>query len=137
VTTEWLDLPEEPASTQRLDFEGAPAVETQRLDLVDEEQLLTERVRTPLLGIVAIGLAVLAGVFQGVGIAGAGGGDYAMATVLAWAAVGASAIAFVLGAIAAVMHLGRRTGIAAMLLALVANPWLLMQTLGLLGGGAA
>lgn len=124
MTTEWFDVPEDPASTQRLDPVG-------------EEQLLTERVKTPLLGIVAFGLAVLAAAFQICGIVAASSGAFGTATVFAWAAVGASVLAVVIGVIAIVGDFGRRWGIAAVVLGLIANPWLLQQVLALLGGGAA
>lgn len=94
----------------------------------------TERVKTPLLGILAVGLVVLAAIVQGVAIVMATDNRYLVSTVLGYGAVAASILGFLVGAAAAVLSLGRRWGIAAMLLSLVANPIVVLNVLTFFSG---
>lgn len=92
------------------------------------------RIRRPFVGIAAAALAVLAGIVHGVAIGTASAGDAIGGTTLAWVAIGLSGAAVLGGITAAVAGWGRRLGIAAAVLGLAVNPWLLLQLLTLVGG---
>jgi hypothetical protein len=83
-----------------------------------------------LLGVVGLALAIAAGVLQLLGIIQATGLNWQRGTLLAWLAIGASTAAFLVGLIAIILNRGRRWGVAAMIVAIFANPWLLAQLLG-------
>lgn len=91
------------------------------------------RRKTPLLGAVALSTAVIAGVLQGVAIAQATVGDYLAATVLAYASAAVAVLAVVVGVVAIVMHRGRRLGVAAAVMGLIANPLVLLALFRVLG----
>ncbi|MEQ1736249.1 MAG: hypothetical protein ABL886_07600 [Rhodoglobus sp.] len=91
------------------------------------------REKTALLGSASVVLAVAAGGAQGVAIALASGGDFAVSTVLAYSAIGAAVVAFVGGVAAIVFNRGRRLGIVASIVAIFANPYLLLGMLRLFG----
>jgi lysylphosphatidylglycerol synthetase-like protein (DUF2156 family) len=116
VTTEGLELPPERPTGMLL-----PA---------EEPELPAERVRTPLLGILALVLVVLAGIVQVLAISTATDGRYLVGTVLAWGAVAASVLGLLVGVVATVLGLGRRWAIAAMVLSLVSNPIVVLNVLG-------
>ena len=86
-----------------------------------------------LLGVIGVLLAVLAGVLQVLGIVQASNLNWERGTLLAWLAIGASVAAFVVGLTAVILNRGRRWGVAAMLAAVIANPWILVQLLGAFG----
>ncbi len=95
-----------------------------------EDATPPERVEhTTLLGTSAVILAALAGVLQGVAIGVASAGDYSSGTVLAYVAIAASITALVGGIAAIALDRGRRLGIVAGALALIANPYLLLGML--------
>jgi hypothetical protein len=86
-----------------------------------------------LLGSIGVLLAVGAGVLQVLGIVQATALNWERGTLLAWLAIGASVLAFVVGLAAVILRRGRRLGIVAMVVAVVANPWVLAQLLGAFG----
>jgi hypothetical protein len=86
-----------------------------------------------ILGVVGLVLAVAAAVLQVLGIIQATGLNWQRGTLLAWLAIGVSTVAFLVGLIAIILNRGRRWGVAAMIVAIVANPWLLALLLGSLG----
>lgn len=83
-----------------------------------------------ILGVVGLTLAAAAAVLQVLGIIQASGLNWQRGTLLAWVAIGVSTVAFLIGLIAIILNRGRRWGVAAMILAVVANPWVLTQLLG-------
>lgn len=92
------------------------------------------REKTPLIGALAVGVAVGAAVLQAVAIAVATGGDYLFATVLAYLAIAFSIVAIGGGIVAVVLNRGRRLGIVALVAGVVANPVVLLAILSALGG---
>lgn len=94
-----------------------------------ERDVLTERVKTPLLGILALGLVVLAGIVEVLAISTATDGRYLVGTVLGWGAVCGSVLGLLVGVVATVLDLGRRWAITAMVLSLVANPIVVLNVL--------
>jgi len=90
--------------------------------------------RSPWLGWFAFLIAVGTVVVHGVAVAVDAGKDYELSTVLAWVAIGLSIVAVVVGVVAAAFGRGRGPGIAAAIVGVLANPWLLLHTLRLLGG---
>lgn len=91
--------------------------------------------RYPVVGMVALGLATLAVVTVGLAIGIAATGGFAIGTLLGYVAIGLSAAAVVLGVAAAIANRGRKRGIAAAVVGVLANPLVLLVTLRLLGGG--
>ena len=92
------------------------------------------RRRTRVVGIAA---ALLALGTIGVHIAAvvvSSAGDFGTGAQLGWIAIGLSALAVVVGVIAAVIGSGRAWGIAAALVAVLANPYVLLTVLRLLSG---
>lgn len=92
------------------------------------------RPRTKLVGILALVVAVAAAVLQGVGIGVATGGDYPLASALAYGAIVASILAFVAALVAVLGGFGRRWGVAALVIAVFANPVVLLALLSWVGG---
>jgi len=93
------------------------------------------RVKSPWLGIGALALAVVTVVLHAWAIGSSTDGDFALGSGLGWAAIVVSGIAFLAGIVAIVLGCGRRFGIAAAVLALVANPYLLLVVLRWASGG--
>ena len=91
------------------------------------------RPKTALLGATALAAAVIAGVLQGVAIAVATGGDYFAATVLGYLSIGLAVLAVVGGVVAIILDRGRRLGIAAVALGVLANPFVLLILFQLVG----
>lgn len=85
-------------------------------------------------GAAAVLLALALLVLDAVAVAQAGSGSYAGATVLAWTAIVASILAVLGGAAAIVLDRGRLLGVAAVVLGICANPYLLTRVLEVLGG---
>lgn len=83
-----------------------------------------------ILGVVGLALAAAAAVLQVLGIIQATGLNWQRGTLLAWLAIGVSAAAFLVGLVAIILNRGRAWGVAAMIAAVIANPWVLAQLLG-------
>ncbi len=94
-----------------------------------------ERVTTALLGIVAVVIGVLtaAGLIAAIVIASAG--DWALATDVAYVAIGMSVVAVGGGVTAVVLRRGRRSGALAVILGVCANPLVLLVVLQFFAGG--
>jgi hypothetical protein len=86
----------------------------------------------PSLGVVATVGAAALGVVVAVAVAVAAEGDQAAGTGLAWVAIVGTALTFALGIGAVVLRRGRRWGIAAVILSVLANPWILTRALSFL-----
>lgn len=91
------------------------------------------REKTASLGTAAVALAVIAGILQGVGIGVATAGDFSLATIFAYSAIAIAVVALGGGVAAIVLDRGRRLGIIATVLAIFANPFLLLGMLRLFG----
>lgn len=86
----------------------------------------------------ALGLAVLGLIVEVIAIAIAASASatvttWAVASVLAWIANGLTLAAVVTGVVAVVARLGRWWGAPAIVVGLLANPWLQVTVLGALG----
>lgn len=88
--------------------------------------------RTGLVGVFALLTAIATAVLLGVSVSVASSGADDAGTTLAWVTIVCSVVAVVAGLVAAVFRLGRATGIAAIILGILANPWLLATVLGAL-----
>ncbi len=75
--------------------------------------------------------ALAAAIVTGVGIGVAASGLYDLGAVLAWVAIVLSALAVLVGLVAIIVGWGRRWGIAAVILGVVSNPWVLTTVLSL------
>jgi uncharacterized membrane protein YcjF (UPF0283 family) len=100
----------------------------------DEQAPSLERLNTPLLGILALALAVLTAVGLAVGIVIATAGDYRLATIVAYGAIGLSVLAVIGGVLAVILGWGRRWGVIAVIVGVVANPLVLLVVLRFFGG---
>jgi hypothetical protein len=85
------------------------------------------------IGWLALAAALLAAVLTGVGVAQASGGEFESGAALAWAAIVLSAVAVAGGILAVIARFGRPPGIAAIVLGLLANPYLLARLLDAAG----
>ena len=88
----------------------------------------------PWVGVLAISLAVVAGVVQVVAIVGASAGDFELGIVLGYLAVGLAVAAVLVGIAAIIVRRGRRAGIVGILLGMLANPLVLLAILQFFGG---
>ncbi len=87
-------------------------------------------------GRIALVAGILTPLVVSAGILAATDDAFLVGTVLAYAAIGTSGIAVLVGLVAAVGGWGRGAGITGIVLGLVANPLVLLHGLGLLGGQA-
>jgi hypothetical protein len=97
---------------------------------IPEPTALRHRLR--FVGWLALAVAVVCGVLTGAGVAVASGGEFETGTALAWAAIVCSGVAVVGGILAVVAGFGRFAGALAIVVGLLANPFLLTQLLGTL-----
>jgi len=93
--------------------------------------------RVPWLGVLAIGLGLLAAVATGLGVGSAAGGaaDGAAdgARWWAYAAIGCGILGVIAGVAAVATRRGRAAGVAGIALSLIANPWILTRLLDAVG----
>jgi zinc transporter ZupT len=101
-----------------------------------ELELATESRRHPsgLLGQIALGLSLLLLATDVVALVLADNRSWAAAIVLAQVTTVGTIVAFLVGAVAVIMSRGRRWGISAVVLAVVANPIIMTKVLGFLAG---
>lgn len=92
--------------------------------------------RWPLLGAGALVLLVAEIVVHIVAIVVATNGDFVGGTILSFVSVALSVLAVGVGVVAALLRSGRRWGIFAALVAVLANPLVLLYLLRFLGGAA-
>lgn len=90
--------------------------------------------RGPGLGILALLLAVGFAVVHVVAVIAGVDGDFARSSQLAYVAIGGTAVSLLLGAVTVVIGAGRRWGVVAVLVSLVANPLVLIRILDFFGG---
>lgn len=101
---------------------------------VAEPEPIVEAPRSRLLGRIALLLGVLTVLAHIVAIPVASANAWTTGTVLAWAAIGLSILAVGTGIAAVITGHGRRAGIAAIVVGLVGNPYLLLSLLRVLSG---
>jgi len=92
---------------------------------------------SPALGAVALGLAVVTAIVHIIAVVVSSASDFDLGTTLGYIAIGLSVLAVVLGALAVILDRGRRLGVASVALGLVANPYILLLLLQLVGGSVA
>ena len=97
------------------------------------EQAVREPRRPLALGHVAFGIAVLLVIVEGVAVYLGSYGEPVVATVLGQVLVVITAFPFALGLLAVIRNRNREWGIAAMVLSVIANPFILINLLGLFG----
>ena len=147
-----MTSPEEPTAAQ-------PQGEVERVPLkvvpifvqpiVDEPELVVEddddldaavsaedepRRRTRLVGIAAMVLALGTIGVHIAAVVVSSAGDFVAGAQLGWVAIGLSALAVLVGLVAAIIGRGRAWGIVAALVAVLANPYVLLTVLRLLSG---
>jgi hypothetical protein len=98
------------------------------------ESELVARPPTRTIAFVALGLGILFLLADIVAIALAAGRLWPAATLIAQITLVATGVSFGLGLIAVVLDRGRWIGVAAMIVSVFANPWILLQLFGFLGG---
>ena len=108
-----------------------PAPETPD-EFVSEEP--TTKRRRPYVGIAAMVLALGTIGAHVAALVVASDGDFPTGTYLGYVAIGLSALAVVVGLVAAVIGRGRAWGIVAVIVAVLANPWVLLVVLRFLSG---
>ena len=87
------------------------------------------RRRTVWLGLGALALALLTAVLTGLAVSAATAGDESGAQWLAIVAIAASILSFLSGVFALMTRRGRLLGGLTAVLAIAANPWILLQVL--------
>ena len=97
--------------------------------VADEPEAQPEREKTALIGAAALAAAMLTAVLHLLAVMIASNGAYQVATVLGFVAIGSSVVSVGAGIVAIVLDRGRRLGIAAAVLGLVANPVVLLWIL--------
>ena len=128
---------DEPGSVDTVTI-GVPTGEI-ALPVMGADEIVVEaepRLPGRTLGVAALVAATLVVIATTTGIALATDDAYQTATPVAWAAIGASALAVVLGILAIGLRRGRGWGAAAVVVALIANPYLLRAILAAVGGPA-
>lgn len=85
------------------------------------------------LGYLAFGIAVLLVIVEGVAVYLGSFGEPAVATIIGQFLVVFTAFPFALGLLAVIRNRNREWGVAAMVLALIANPFILINVLGFFG----
>lgn len=132
-----------PGPLDRLPTKVVPYVVTgyaeEEQEPVDPEQPAesaaeASRTKTAWVGIVALGLSVCAAVLHVIAVVVASGNDFEPATLLGYGAIGVSALGVIVGIVAVIMGRGRRWGVAAIVLGLIANPLLLLVVLRFASG---
>ena len=103
-------------------------------EVVVEPELPVSR---PLVGQIALTVAVLTVVAHVVAVATASAGAWATGTAFGYVAIGLSVLAVVGGIAALILNRGRAVGIVAIVIAVLANPWLLLIVLRALAGPTA
>jgi hypothetical protein len=102
-------------------------------ELPPEPEERPVRRRGPLLGLIALTLAVLTIVAHVTAVVIASGNDFAPATIVGYVAIGLSAASVLAGAVAVILRLGRPWGVIAIVLGVVANPFVLLVVLRFVG----
>jgi hypothetical protein len=100
---------------------------------VPEDVAPTKRRPTERLGRVALVAAALFALLEIAAIIVGSGQHWATATVLGEAVIALTVVSFVAGLIAVVRGRGRRAGIAAVIVSVLANPLVQIAVLGLIG----
>jgi hypothetical protein len=89
--------------------------------------------RAELLGRMALAAAVLFALVEIAAIVVGSAQHWDTATILGEAVIALTVVSFVAGLIAAIRDIGRRAGIAAMIVSVLANPLVQIAVLGLIG----
>ncbi|MDH6182022.1 hypothetical protein M2152_002204 [Microbacteriaceae bacterium SG_E_30_P1] len=86
--------------------------------------------RSGVLGGLALLLALATSILTAIGVSVASSGGFDVGAALAWAAIVTSGLSVLAGLVATIFRLGRGMGIAAMVIGVISNPWLLATVLG-------
>jgi len=121
-----------PIFVQPIEDEPEAADEEPEADIVEEEA--PPRRPRPWLGVIAVLLALGTIGVHIAAVVVASSGEFALGTTLGYVAIGVSALAALVGIVAAVIGRGRITGILAALVAILANPLVLLALLRFLSG---
>ena len=100
----------------------------------ETEPVELSRIPTALVGIVALGFAVITAVVQVIAIVTASAHDFEQGTVLAWSAIVLSVFAVAGGVVAIILRRGRRWGVVAIVLGVIGNPFILLVVLSFVRG---
>ena len=95
----------------------------------EAEPVETPRRRTRLVGIGAAVLALATSVVTAAAVVTSSNGDFPVGTFLAYVAIGVSAVAVLVSLVAIVGGFGRRWGIGALVVGVLANPPVLLTVL--------
>ena len=112
-------------------IEDEPEVPAEEPQLVEEPDA---RPRRPWVGLGAVALTLATIAVHVAALVVSTAGDFPTGTLLAYVATGVSAAAVVVGIVAAILGRGRAWGIAAALVAVLANPIVLLAILRFLSG---
>ena len=99
------------------------------IELPAEESANESRHRRAWLGVAALALGVTTAVLTALGVGAAAAGDESAAQWLAIGAIGASILSVLIAAVAMITGRGRAVGAIGSVLAVVANPWILLRLL--------
>jgi hypothetical protein len=118
--------------TQLLETSGLPA----EAPAAEQPESEPTRPAVPrwIVGVAALVFAVATIVVHIVGIVVASGGDWEAGTALGYVAIGTSILGFAVGVVAVVLGRGRVLGVVAVVLSILANPFVLLQVLNFFGG---
>jgi hypothetical protein len=137
----WNGIPEQGESAPETPAPGTPTPETYTPETPTPEPPApetyapgTRREPSSIPGRIALGLSLLLLVLDVVALVLADNRSWVAATVLAQVATVGTIVAFVVGAGSIIASRGRRWGIVAVVLAVVANPIILTKVLGFLAG---
>jgi hypothetical protein len=86
------------------------------------------------IGAVSLAIAVATVILHIVAVSIASGGDWAAGTVVGYVAIGTSILGIAVGALAILLSRGRGLGIVAVVVSILANPYLLLQLLNFFSG---
>lgn len=111
-------------------IEEEPEVPDEPAEVVEE----APRARRPWVGLVAVALTLATIGVHVAAIAVATDGDFPLGTLLGYIAIGVSVLAVVVGVLAAIIGRGRAWGIGAAVVAVLANPVVLLIVLRFLSG---
>lgn len=110
---------------------GVPAV-TARIDVAPEPESPAPRTRRAWLAALAALGAVVTAVLHGIAVDVAAGGDAAVGTALAWAAIAASGATVLVSLVGLVVGPRRTLAGLAGVVAVLANPWVVLHVLAFL-----
>jgi hypothetical protein len=103
-------------------------------DEPQDAEVVVEPTNSALVGLAAAVLAIATIVVHVVAIVVASGGDFPASTILGYLAIALSVLAVAGGVTAAILDRGRRIGVIAAVIGVLANPWVLLVVLRFFSG---